>query len=228
MKNLTAILLSIVMLVMWSNQTACRGSQKEVQTECETTMSQDEAPMLIDSIALTEEAVQDTSVEAKSDPSEATLDEPYKYLTLNEVELTIPNAVDSIRKALNSFSPEYKDYYYYLEITTSTDILMGDSALKDTPMLMVLGEPYERYLHKFLESHITRFGYVVIDGKEIDFFYDGKDHKSRDFYNYIKKKGNPKRFKYRTDYPAVVDNGISYYIFFSDSALVLKKKIEKW
>lgn len=183
----------------------------------------DSLSMVVDSMVVENDTVEQT--DSLIEIVDAAIEEPkkeesrYVYRTLKEIELTIPNAEDTIYAAINRFSPQFKDWTYSLFIYTS-----------NTNYLNILGENKERNLDLDLEDcfYIEKKGYVNVKGREMDLDLMHNSKYFIDIDTLIRYTGKTKTFRYRTDYPIILDGDIEYYMEITNDALVPKKKMEAW
>lgn len=191
-----------------SSSTTCIGDH-------ETDAIVDTAEMaLIDSLALSGYSVNDTiAKDTVADPGIA-------YRTLKQIELKIPHAADSIALAISRFSPEYQDWTFSLRIHST-----------DPNNLKLVGEPDEKYLGSVLHKYfIEKKGYLTINGIDMDFevFHRSGNFNDLNVDSLFEYTGRSKTFKYIKDPLIIVDNCVEYHLGITDSALVLKNKIEHW
>lgn len=147
------------------------------------------------------------------------VEEKCEYMTLDLLEFKIPYAIDSIAKALRSFSAEFKDWNYHLSMSSYRPgliILVGDEQDRNI----------STYPHlKIIDKHL---GYITIDGKNIIVEYCCTDGDMEKPYKIVKPTGKKKTFRFDICNSAVVDGTVEYDMEITDQGINLLQKHEAW
>lgn len=225
MEKLEVYLMSLMLNVLVVATIGCSRKQSNLMESDPKVISESEiASNLKDTIKVVslENDGDETSIEEEKTQ---TVEEPkWIYLELDELEIMIPNATDSIAKAINEISASVDEGLAGFQINDSDGFYYLESV--GIPQSLWVMATIERNMFLPLEKQWTRIGYVTIEGRELDVICHGNVPDNHLIYEKCRKTGKSKTFRYWNNPLPELIIGEMYNLNVTDTAIVLDYKIK--